>query len=58
MFKRIHKILTSYESLTRAPKNRNLHIKVNYALTVYENEKAKSAHYAAQLIDLNVPDEQ
>jgi len=52
LFKWIHQVLTSPNSLIRAPYNTNLQIEVHCALIEYENEKAKPVYYLAQLTDL------
>ena len=51
-------ILTSPDDPTKIPNIRRLYVEVHCAVIKYENEKAKSAHYLIQLVDLDDPNNQ
>jgi len=53
MFKRINWILTFLVGLIKIPHIRTLYVEIHCAIIEYENEKAKSAHYLVQLVDLD-----
>jgi len=58
MFKRIHWIIISLDDPTQIPCIRSLYVEVHYTVIEYKNEKAKSAHYLVQLVDLDDPNDQ
>ena len=58
MFKRIHQVFISPDSLTKFLYNRSIDVEVHCAVIEYENEKAKPTHYLIRLIDLEDHDDQ